>query len=135
MIDKAERNEAKIVKENTTIKKDRDNKTVSEFELGFNDEHLIFSKPVKIEVNIADQIRSVSIQSKHFGDAKFSGTGLGLNENTCGDSGESLIVPVIDKKVVFYTCGASTFTLNNVTEPRIFDTPNPTIFSTSSTQT
>jgi PA14 domain len=140
IIEKAEKNETKIVDENEIVKNEKSDSKLAEFELGFTDEHLIFSKPVKVEVAVKTDATDVEIKAKHFGDVDFSASGLGLSESDCTNSGAVLLAPVIESKVTFYTCGASTFTITpsagalTITSPSTGATvtPYPTFVGTGS---
>jgi Domain of unknown function DUF11/Bacterial Ig domain len=82
------------------------------FDFGNPNEHLIFSKPVKIQTNVESNQTSFDVQVTHKGDSKPSANGLSLNSETCeNNNSESLTVPVVDGKITFYTCGASTFSI------------------------
>jgi large repetitive protein len=99
----------------SSIKADQAPKIVSgalNFEFGNPEEHLMFSKPVKIETAVESNLKSVEVNVLHKGDLKPSASGLSLNPDNCEiNSDATLLVPVKDGKIIFYTCGASSFTI------------------------
>lgn len=91
------------------------------FEFGLSGTHLLFSKPVMISIdtpNMTDGI-VVDLLTLHEGDTSFNTSGLSVDPNTsCNSDGTASIpdsqVTVKNGKVTFYTCGASSFTMNTV---------------------
>ncbi|MDD2693762.1 MAG: hypothetical protein PHY14_02420 [Candidatus Gracilibacteria bacterium] len=89
------------------------------FEFGIEGQHLIFSKPVAISVdtpNMTDGI-VVDILVLHAGDNDYNTSGLTTDPNaTCNPDGTTsrpINTGVVrGGKVTFYTCGASSFTIN-----------------------
>jgi hypothetical protein len=82
---------------------------IEALEIGETDKHLIFDKPVKIEVGvegIADG-ENVEVKVRHTGDEEFGTKDL-VNEQGNPQS----TFAVNENKVTFYTLGASTFILN-----------------------
>ena len=86
------------------------------FHFGLTGKHLIFSKPVEIEMKVDSsndgEVRD--IQVKHAGDRAFNTSGLSTHPDTeCNADGTATIpsnsAVVQDGKIKFYTCGASTF--------------------------
>lgn len=89
------------------------------FEFGIPGTHLIFSKPVEISIytpNYSDGI-ILDIAALHAGNSTFNTSGLSTSPNTsCNPDGTATIpgssVAVKNGKATFYTCGASSFTMN-----------------------
>lgn len=120
--------EAEIVElDQSTIQADQTPRVTSDnlsFEFGNPQEHLIFSKPVKIETVVESSNKEFVVQVTHKGDIKPSANGLSLNPETCqSNDAESLIVPVVDAKITFYTCGASTFSISASAGTMTFTSP------------
>lgn len=92
---------------------------VDAFEFGIPGEHLIFSKPVKISIDTpyyTDGI-VVDIATLHAGDTNFNTSGLSDNPDTLCNSDGTASIPgstavIKNGKAIFYTCGASSFTMN-----------------------
>jgi hypothetical protein len=92
------------------------------FEFGDPTKHLTFSSPVQviIPVNVPDYTY-YDIKVKHVGDDKFGYIGLTSDATIgCDDKGEvlskvqeSVSLAATDGKVIFYTCGASDFSLTS----------------------
>lgn len=109
------------------------------FEYGIPGEHLIFSKPVRLEINTPDipNGKSVNLLVRHATDIEYNTNGLSVFPDTqCQEDGSatkpSEVGKVEDGKVIFYTCGASTFALGYTP---IIDLPNNIVFTTSSNAT
>ncbi len=89
------------------------------FGFGQEGEHLIFSKPVKITANLDSSFlnQDLNIQVKHFGEKNFGTTGLTTNPNAnCNsngsvDAGNNKVANLTTVQTIFYTCGASTFSI------------------------
>jgi Bacterial Ig domain/Domain of unknown function DUF11 len=116
LTNKTQTNETEItVLDQSSIQANQTPKMLSEkltFEFGNPNEHLIFSKPVKIQTAIESTQTSFDVQVTHKGDLQPSASGLSLNPETCEtNNSESLTVPVVDGQITFYTCGASTFSI------------------------
>jgi hypothetical protein len=82
---------------------------IDALEIGKGDKHLIFDKPVKVEVGVegvADN-ENIEVKVKHTGDTDFGTKDL-VNEQ----GNPQNIFAVVGGKVTFYTLGASTFILN-----------------------
>lgn len=83
-----------------------------------SDTHLVFSKPIKIEIPTPELIEgeSVYIYVQHAGDSSYSVQGITMNPDaTCIDgisSYEENAAIVTNGAVTFYTCGASAFIIN-----------------------
>lgn len=109
----------KKMKKKGTKKKGFATNEANTFEFGIPGTHLIFSKPVEITLsvpNFSDGIL-VDIATLHEGDTDFNTTGLSSSASTaCNADGTASIpgstVTVKNGKVTFYTCGASSFTMN-----------------------
>jgi hypothetical protein len=89
------------------------------FEFGTQEKHLIFSKPLLITIDTPGMTdgTEMEIWVLHAGDTKFGTLGLSLSEETqCQNDGSASIsgniAYVKSGKVQFYTCGASSFTMN-----------------------
>jgi hypothetical protein len=89
------------------------------FQFWIPGEHLIFSQPVKIEIETPTMTdgNEVELGVLHEGDAEFSTLGLSVSPDTlCNNDGSASIPGNITSssggKVTFYTCGASSFTMN-----------------------
>jgi hypothetical protein len=113
-------------KKNKRVKKVNSKKWVEEeihttevFEFGIPGKHLIFSSPVAISIetpNYSDG-NVIDIAVLHEWDNTFNTTGLSVNKNTlCNNDGSATIngsqAIVKNGKITFYTCGASSFTMN-----------------------
>jgi hypothetical protein len=92
---------------------------VEGFEFGLPGVHLIFSKPVKITINTPNMSDGVVLDllTMHEGDSDFHTGWLSISpdtlcsiDGTASKPGSQAIVK--NGKVVFYTCGASLFTMN-----------------------
>lgn len=91
------------------------------FTFGIADQHLVFTKPVEIHVAMTELPDGTPIMLgvKHAGDTEFGHQGISNDTNaTCDDRGnisaESDMSVVQSGEVVFYTCGASDFTIGVV---------------------
>ena len=91
------------------------------FHFGINGKHLIFSKPVEVQMrlNWAQDGQIKNIRVKHAGDIGFNTSGLSIDPNTsCNPDGTATIPgssPIVqDGKVTFYTCGASAFLIDDI---------------------
>jgi len=91
------------------------------FHFGLAGKHLIFSKPVEIEMKASwaqdGEIRSIRV--KHAGDKAFNTSGLSTHPDTeCNADGTATIpsnsAVVQDGKIKFYTCGASAFLIDDI---------------------
>lgn len=107
--------------QNPTDTEESNNGWVETFDFWIQGQHLIFSKPVKVEIPVENLFENdrVEIFVKHEWDADFGVTGLSTDANTqCEANGSSTlpnnIATVRNGKVVFYTCGASSFTINTL---------------------
>jgi uncharacterized delta-60 repeat protein len=106
------------------------------FEFGIPWVHLIFSKPVKIRLEIPEVTdgNTFDLLTMHSGDSDFHTWGLSADPSTLCNSDGTATLPVTtatvkNGKVVFYTCGASTFALWYVPKT---DYPNNTVWTVSS---
>lgn len=97
------------------------NSTISAktFEFWIPGKHLLFSKPVKIEVEMPNMTdgNEVEIGVLHTGDTTFNTVGLSTSADTlCNSDGSATntgnITVTQSGKVTFYTCGASSFVMN-----------------------
>ena len=91
---------------------------LNQFEFGFADQHVIFSKPVKITIDVSSMAaeEGVRLLVKHQGDLEFSNHGLSTDPATQCLADGSPTLPgnttrAVGGKAVFYTCGASNFLL------------------------
>jgi hypothetical protein len=77
------------------------------FDIGFADEHLVFSKPVKVELETKlENGTNVEVKSKHFGQEEFT------TESIVNDTAEpQSSFEIKDNKITFWTIGASTFSV------------------------
>jgi hypothetical protein len=91
------------------------------FHFGIDGKHLIFSKPVEVQMKVSwaqdGQIKNIRV--KHAGDIGFNTSGLSIDPNTsCNPDGTATIPgssPIVqDGKVTFYTCGASAFLIDDI---------------------
>ncbi len=89
------------------------------FQFGIIWEDLLFSEPVRVEINLTDdqlQYPNLSIKVKHTNDKEYDIIWLSTNPDTlCDEQGNATlsdiqIVPIANK-VTFYTCRASDFVL------------------------
>lgn len=91
---------------------------VEGFEFGLSGTHLIFSSPVTLSIDTPNMTDGmiVDILTSHAGDASFHTGGLSTDPNTSCQNGIAKIpgsqAIVKNGKVTFYTCGASSFTMN-----------------------
>ena len=106
------------------------------FEFGIPENHLIFSKPVRLSVNTTDipDGAFVDLRVQHAGDADYNTSWLMIDPlGECLPDGTASIpatrAQVIGSQVSFYTCWASTFALGYVPAR---DLPNLTVSSLSS---
>ena len=106
------------------------------FEYGIPGEHLIFSKPVRLEVNTPSipDWEQVDLLVRHANDNQYNISGLSIYQDTkCMPDGTSTKPSskgvVKAGKVVFYTCGASSFALGYTP---IIDMPNNIVWTTTS---
>jgi hypothetical protein len=90
------------------------------FELGFEDEHLIFSKPVKVEIEVAnvDDGSTAVVKVKHLGENEF-GTDALVNQ----DGTPQNLFEVKDGKIIFWTLGASIYNVTTTTGTLAFTSP------------
>ena len=89
------------------------------FELGNPAQHLVFSKPVKVEVPVLTKENQVTVGVKHVGQSEYS------TDAIVDESGNAKSTfDVIDGKVIFYTLGASSFTLTPTTGTIAFTNPS-----------
>ena len=90
------------------------------FDFGIPGTHLIFSKPVEISINVPGYSDGVTVDlaALHATDTSFNTTGISLDPTTTCINGSASIpgsqAIVRNGKIVFYTCGASSFTMNPV---------------------
>ncbi len=105
------------------------------FEYGIPGEHIIFSKPVRLEINTPNipHGRFVDILVRHSTDTEYNTSGLSTSSDTeCTSSGvatkPSNTGIVRNGKIVFYTCGASSFALGYTP---IIDLPNNIVWTTT----
>jgi alpha-tubulin suppressor-like RCC1 family protein len=109
--------------------------------VGVDGKHVEFSKPVKLSILTSNlnEGDAVEVKVQHEGKTDWTIDSLTSDGNaTCTNGVASSITSgsqVKDGFVSIYTCGASNFILSSTTQPRIFDNPNPTIFSTGSVNT
>ncbi len=88
------------------------------FEFGIPGEHLIFSKPVKVTMDADFRDGTfLDILVKHAGDTDYNTSGLTTDPNArCNTDGStdapSAMATVKGGKISFYTCGASSYTMN-----------------------
>jgi hypothetical protein len=87
------------------------------FEFGDPAKHLIFSKPVKVEIPTdLPNDSPFYVKVKHLGDTDFNLSGLTDNPNAnCDQNGNVLETSkfvVTNNNITFYTCGASTFVVS-----------------------
>lgn len=116
---KAKAKYEKKMKNRGTKRKGLTEAQVSGFEFGLSGMHLIFSKPVMLQIdapNMSDGV-VMDIMTLHAGDTDFHTGGLSLSANTlCNTDGTASLAGsqaiVKNGKVTFYTCGASSFTMN-----------------------
>lgn len=92
---------------------------VEGFEFGLSGSHLIFSRPVKLSIDtpMMSDGMVVDLMTMHAGDADFHTGGLSISPDTLCNSDGTASLPgaqaiVKNGKVTFYTCGASSFTMN-----------------------
>jgi cysteine-rich repeat protein len=94
-------------------------KTIQSFEFGVHGEDVLFSSPVRIEINLTEeqmQYQSFELQVKHESDSNYNTVWLSINPDTlCDTDGNATlpgthIIPIQDK-ITFYTCRASDFLL------------------------
>ena len=85
--------------------------SLKQFEFGFADQHVIFSKPVKITIDVSSMVaeEGVRLLVKHQGDLEFSNHGLSMDPTAlCLADGSTTrpgnITKAVNGKVVFYTC-------------------------------
>ena len=118
---KAKREFEKNMKNRFVQRKSRSQAQVDGFEFGIPSSHLIFSKPVAITIetpNTSDGIQ-FDLLTLHAGDKNFNTSGLSVDETTLCNTDGSASIPgskaiVKNGKITFYTCGASSFTMNPV---------------------
>jgi hypothetical protein len=118
-LSKAKAKYEKKMKKSRNAKKILEKASPEGFEFGIPGVHLIFSKPVKLEIatiNMTDGM-IVDIMTMHAGDADFHTGGLSLRADATCDSFGNTSIPwseavVKNGKITFYTCGASSFTMN-----------------------
>jgi hypothetical protein len=94
------------------------------FHFGLTGKHLIFSKPVEVEMRLkwANDGSIKTVRVKHAGDREFNTIGLSTNPDTkCNTDGTATIpsnsAVVQDGKIKFYTCGASAFLIDDTSNP------------------
>lgn len=96
----------------------RKDQIVDSFNFGIPGEDIVFSRPVAIEITTDIPNGSlVDVQVRHGNDIDFSRRGLTLDPDAMcdpeGNASKKLgSIYVISGKVLFYTCGASTFIIN-----------------------
>jgi hypothetical protein len=98
---------------------------VEGFEFGLSGTHLIFSSPVALTIDVLGMTdgNAVDIMTMHAGDADFHTGGLSVSPNTLCNTDGTASIPgsqaiVKNGKVTFYTCGASSFTMNPGAQPK-----------------
>jgi hypothetical protein len=89
------------------------------FEFGIPGTHLIFSSPVTISIRtpMMSDGNVVDLAVLHAGNSIFNTSGLSLSSDTLCDTSGSASKPgsqaiVKNGRITFYTCGASSFTMN-----------------------
>lgn len=89
------------------------------FDFGIPGKHLIFSEPVQLTIDIPNASEGMifDLLTMHAGDTDFHTVGLSVDPKTgCNPDGSATIpgsqIIVKNGKVTFYTCGASSFTMN-----------------------
>lgn len=89
------------------------------FDFGIAGKHLIFSQPVAITVLTPhmSEWMTVDLLTAHAGDIDFHTWGLSVSKNTQCNADGTTTIPgsqaiVNEWKITFYTCGASSFTMN-----------------------
>lgn len=104
--------------EETVKTKDKGWSSVKQFTFGLESQHLVFTKPVEIHVDIPNMKDGtmVLIRVKHTGDVEFNEQGLSDDATATCDTMGNISIPtgkafVHSGQVVFYTCGASAFAL------------------------
>ena len=92
------------------------NPDAKEFMFGIENQHLIFSQPVRIELPVEWYVdgKQIPIMVKHAGDKEYNTRWLSVSADTnCtstwGTTKPSSLATVQNGKAVFYTCGASYF--------------------------
>lgn len=116
---KAKNEFEKKIKNRFVLQKARTEARVEGFEFGLSGSHLIFSKPVALTIqtpNMSDGI-IVDLLTLHEGNSTFNTSGLSVNTSTtCNPDGTASLpgsqAIVKNGKITFYTCGASSFTMN-----------------------
>ncbi len=116
---KAKKRYEKKMKNRGTTKKGLAQASPQGFEFGLSGTHLIFSSPVAITIDIPNASDGIAIDlmTEHAGDADFHTVGLSVDATTTCNTDGSASKPgsqavVKNGKITFYTCGASTFTMN-----------------------
>jgi uncharacterized delta-60 repeat protein len=122
--------------ENEIQAKHKKSEKIVSFEFGVADSHLTFSDPVLLSFDASDipDGTPVNLYVKHAGDSTFTTHGLMVRDDgTCLPDGSASYpatqTTVQNKKVEFYTCGASTFALWYIPKT---DYPNNTVWTISS---
>jgi hypothetical protein len=89
------------------------------FEFGIEGQHLIFSSPIAITMDASNMTDGINMEIfvMHAGDTDFNTSGLSTDPTSeCNTDGTSTnpgnTAVVRGGKVTFYTCGASSFTMN-----------------------
>jgi hypothetical protein len=109
--------------ENPEVTSDTDTGDSIKFEFGDPAKHLTFSSPVQVSIPVdAEDFTDFEVKVKHVGDQDFGFKGLTTDPTKgCDSSGnvidqtaESHHLYVIGKNATFFTCGASTFTVNSI---------------------
>lgn len=107
------------MKNRGTKKKGLAEAAVEGFEFGLSGTHLIFSSPVELSIDTPNmgEGMALDIMTMHAGDADFHTGGLSVSPDTLCNTDGSASIPgsqasVKNGKVTFYTCGASSFTMN-----------------------
>ena len=109
----------KKMKGRGNVKKWLSQAQVEWFEFWLSGSHLIFSQPVELTIDVPNMSDGniVDLLTLHTGDTDFHTWGLSISSNTSCNSDGTASIPgsqaiVKNGKVVFYTCGASSFTMN-----------------------
>lgn len=116
---KAKKQFEKQMKNRGNLKKWKIEASPEGFDFGIPGTHLIFSQPIALTIDMpyATDGIIVDLLTEHAGDTDFHTTGLSVDSTTgCNPDGSATIpgsqAVVQDGQVTFYTCGASSFTMN-----------------------
>lgn len=116
---KAKKQFEKNIKYKGNLKKGKTEAAPEGFDFGIPGTHLIFSQPVALTIDMpyATDGIIVDIMTEHAGDKEFHTRGLSVDADTTCNTDGTASKPgnqavVKDGKVTFYTCGASSFTMN-----------------------